>query len=118
MKSSFFARRGKKASAEGLSPLQELEVSPCSRLYLLVCLNGSKVTVILSDLAKLHRGWTATTGIPRLVLGLSSLFAWTGFLQGTIMICSFCGLKLLASSTVLLMENCKIIVSCFYGRCL
>ena len=34
--SSFFARRAKKASAEGRSPPQELEVSPRSKLYLLV----------------------------------------------------------------------------------
>ena len=34
--SSFFARRAKKASAEGRSPPQELEVSPRSGLYLLV----------------------------------------------------------------------------------
>ena len=34
--SSFFARRTKKASAEGRSPPQELEVSPRSGLYLLV----------------------------------------------------------------------------------
>ena len=33
---SFFARRAKKASAEGQSPPQELEVSPRSGLYLLV----------------------------------------------------------------------------------
>ena len=33
---SFFARRAKKASAEGRSPPQELEVSPRSGLYLLV----------------------------------------------------------------------------------
>ena len=36
VKSSFIARRGKKASAEGRSPSQELEVSPRSRLYLIV----------------------------------------------------------------------------------
>ena len=36
----FFARRAKKASAEGLSPPQELEVSPRSGLYLLVILNN------------------------------------------------------------------------------
>ena len=34
--SPFFARRAKKASAEGRSPPQELEVSPRSGLYLLV----------------------------------------------------------------------------------
>ena len=34
--SNFFARRAKKASAEGQSPPQELEVSPRSGLYLLV----------------------------------------------------------------------------------
>ena len=34
----FFARRAKKASAEGRSPPQELEVSPRSGLYLLVVL--------------------------------------------------------------------------------
>ena len=32
----FFARRAKKAAAEGRSPPQELEVSPRSELYLLV----------------------------------------------------------------------------------
>ena len=36
MKSSFFARRAKKASAEGPSPPQELEVGPRSGPYLLV----------------------------------------------------------------------------------
>ena len=36
--SSFFAPRAKKASAEGRSPPQELEVSPHSGLYLLVYL--------------------------------------------------------------------------------
>ena len=36
IKSSFFARRAKKASAEGRSPPQELEVGPRSRPYLLV----------------------------------------------------------------------------------
>ena len=35
-KSSFFARRAKKASAEGRSPPQELEVGPRSGPYLLV----------------------------------------------------------------------------------
>ena len=34
--SSFFARRAKKASDEGRSPPQDLEVSPHSGLYLLV----------------------------------------------------------------------------------
>ena len=34
--SSFFARRAKKASAEGRSPPQELEVGPRSGPYLLV----------------------------------------------------------------------------------
>ena len=37
--SSFFARRAKKASAEGRSSPQELEVSPRSGLYLLVKLH-------------------------------------------------------------------------------
>ena len=36
IKSSFFARRGKKALAEGRSPPQELEVGPRSGPYLLV----------------------------------------------------------------------------------
>jgi len=36
IKSSFFARRAKKASAEGRSPPQELEVGPLSGPYLLV----------------------------------------------------------------------------------
>ena len=36
--SSFFARRAKKASAEGRSPPQELEVGPRSGPYLLVLL--------------------------------------------------------------------------------
>ena len=36
IKSSFFARRAKKASAEGRSPPQELEVGPRSGPYLLV----------------------------------------------------------------------------------
>ena len=36
VKSFFFARRAKKASAEGRSPPQELEVNPRSGLYLLV----------------------------------------------------------------------------------
>ena len=36
VKSSFFVRRAKKASSEGRSPPQELEVSPHSGLYLLV----------------------------------------------------------------------------------
>ena len=36
VKSSFFARTTKKASAEGQSPTQDLEVSPRSGLYLLV----------------------------------------------------------------------------------
>ena len=38
--SSFFARRAKKASAEGQSPPQELEVGPRSGPYLLVFLKG------------------------------------------------------------------------------
>ena len=37
--SSFFARKAKKALAEGRSPPQELEVSPLSGLYLLVIVN-------------------------------------------------------------------------------
>ena len=36
IKSSFFARRAKKASAKGRSPPQELEVGPRSGPYLLV----------------------------------------------------------------------------------
>ena len=36
VKRSFFAQRANKTSAEGRSPPQELEVSPRSRLYLLV----------------------------------------------------------------------------------
>ena len=39
IKSPFFARRAKIASALGQSPSQELEVSPHSGLYLLVLLN-------------------------------------------------------------------------------
>ena len=41
--SSFFARRAKKASAEGQSPPQELEVSPRSGLYLLVYIGRKKL---------------------------------------------------------------------------
>ena len=37
----FFARRAKKASVEGRSPPQELEVGPHSGPYLLVCYNLS-----------------------------------------------------------------------------
>ena len=37
--SSFFVQRAKKASAEGQSPQQELEVGPHSGLYLLVAFN-------------------------------------------------------------------------------
>ena len=40
IKSCFFARRAKKASAEGRSPPQELEVGPRSGPYLLVCFNS------------------------------------------------------------------------------
>ena len=40
IKSSFFARRAKKASAEGRSPPQELEVGPRSGPYLLVSFNS------------------------------------------------------------------------------
>ena len=39
IKSSFFARRAKKASAKGRSPPQKLEVGPRSGPYLLVLLN-------------------------------------------------------------------------------
>ena len=42
IKSSFFARRAKKASAEGRSPPQELEVGPRSGPYLLVSLKIKK----------------------------------------------------------------------------
>ena len=41
--SSFFARRAKKASAEGRSPPQELEKSPHSGLYLLVVYEMAKL---------------------------------------------------------------------------
>ena len=40
IKSPFFARRAKRASAEGRSPPQELEVGPRSGPYLLVLLKG------------------------------------------------------------------------------
>ena len=40
IKISFFARRAKKALAEGRSPLLELEESPRSGLYLLVFVEG------------------------------------------------------------------------------
>ena len=41
---SFFARRAKKTSAEGRSPLQELEVGPHSGTYLLVEFYNSVIT--------------------------------------------------------------------------
>jgi hypothetical protein len=44
IKSSFFARRAKKASAEGRSPPQELEVGPRSGSYLLVLINMERQT--------------------------------------------------------------------------
>ena len=43
-KSPFFAGRAKKASAKGRSPLQEQEVGPHSRPYLLVSLKSIVLT--------------------------------------------------------------------------
>ena len=52
IKSSFFARRAKKASAEGRSPPQELEVGLRSGPYLLVCFKEKKI--IMNVLIKLE----------------------------------------------------------------
>ena len=53
IKSTFFARRAKKASAEGRSPPQELEVGPRSRPYLLVFIKAvSPISSVFLELAR------------------------------------------------------------------
>ena len=49
IKSSFFARRAKKASAEGQSPPQELEVGPRSGSYLLVRIKVESMETRMCD---------------------------------------------------------------------
>ena len=65
--SSFFARRAKKASAEGRSSSQELEVGPRSGPYLLVVINRGrllhKITLRqISDKGGLWQIWKLSPG--------------------------------------------------------